>query len=80
MTKLDKQMYMEMPSIGYYSGCGGIEVKTILYGIDDYVIFIAGAWTEKPSVHKAKIYYSDIPYFRYNGYTIHFYEVLRMEV
>ena len=71
MKKAEKQKYMEMETYAYYSGCGGIELKDLIHGIEVYVVFVAGAWTSKPTVHKAKIYYTDNPYFRYHGYTIH---------
>lgn len=77
MRKEEKQYYLEKEYVGYYSGYSGIEIKDIQYGIEDYIIFVAGAWAGKPTVHKAKIYYTDNPYFRYNGYTIHLDDCLR---
>lgn len=58
MTKAEKQAYMEQKSVGYYSGFGGIEVKEIQYGIEDYIIFVAGAWCSAKSVHRRKIQYN----------------------
>ena len=34
-------------TIAYYSGFGGLEVKHIEYGIDDYLYIVAGAWNGK---------------------------------
>ena len=58
-------------SVAYYSGFGGLEIKSIEYGIDDKVEFIVGAWCNKRSAHKVKIHYSNnIPYFKFNGIRI----------
>lgn len=32
-------------TIAYYSGLGGLEVRFIEYGIDDFIYLIAGAWS-----------------------------------
>ena len=85
MTKTEKQMYFNKPSVAYYSGLNGLEIKEIIYDIDDYVIFIDNAWNGKSTyknVHKSKIYYSnnDRDYFRFNGYRIPLNECLRMNL
>lgn len=80
MKKEEKQFYMNKKSVAYWSGCSGIEIKDILYGINDSVVFVAGAWYGKKSVHKARIYNnaSGNLYFKYHGYTIPFDECIRM--
>ena len=84
MTKTEKQMYFNKPSVAYYSGLNGLEIKEILYGIDDYIVFTVNAWCGKNSykdVHKSKIYYSDnSDYFRFNGYRIPLNECIRMNL
>ena len=73
MTKAEKREYMEMPTLAYYSGCAGIEIKSIEYGIYECVVFVAGAWASKSiqSVHKARVYNnSKGNYFKYHGYII----------
>lgn len=80
MKKAEKQKYMELETVAYYSGCGGIEIKDILNGIENHVVFVAGAWCGNPTVHMAKIYYTDNPYFRYHGYTIHLDDCLRTHI
>lgn len=70
MRKVEKLEVLNMETRAYYSGCGGIEIKDIEHGIETYVVFVAGAWTSQPTAHKAKVYYTAEPYFRYNGYTI----------
>jgi len=77
MTKEEKQYYLEKEYVGYYSGYSGIEIKDIQYGIEDYIIFVAGAWCSKKSVHRSKIYYGNRFYFRYNGNRIYLDECLR---
>lgn len=80
MTKIEKLQVLKAPTIAYWSGCGGVEIKNIEYGINDYVVFVAGAWSNKKTVHKARIYYTDNErvYFRYNNYTIHFDDCIRV--
>ena len=78
MTKAEKVNWLDRDYVAYYSGCGGIEIKNIQYGIEDYVVFVANAWYGKPSVHRAKIYYGEKnSYFRYNGYRVSFDECIR---
>ena len=55
MTK--KDYCTDRPTIAYYSGLGGLEVKHLEYGIDDHVYLIAGAWNGKKSYHRLKIIY-----------------------
>ena len=79
MTKEEKLLYTEKKSVAYYSGYNGVEIKEILYGIDDYVVFVSGVWNGNSKLHKSKIHYeSDRPYFRYGNQRIHWDECLRM--
>ena len=78
MTK--REYCINHHSIAYYSGFSGLEIKGIEYGIDDYVVFQSGCWGS-PAIygyHKAKIYYTDRPYFMLNGYRIHLDECIRI--
>ena len=43
--------------IAYYSGLGGLEVRHIGCGINDYLYLIAGTWNDKKSYHKCKVHY-----------------------
>lgn len=73
-----KEMVMAKETVGYISACGGIEIKEIMYGIDDHVVFIAHAWGPNKSAHKRKIYYnSNGEYFIYNGTRYKFTEIIR---
>lgn len=55
MTK--KEYCENRPTVAYYSGLGGLEVKFIEYGTDDYIYLVAGAWNGKKSYHRLKICY-----------------------
>ena len=79
MTKLEE--YMTMPSIGYWSGMGGLELKNIEYGIEDYAFFISGMWCSdrKRQLFRVKIHYdNEVPYCKIRGYKIPFDEIIRM--
>ena len=83
MTKNEKIEMYNKKSIAYYSGLNGLEIKDIIYGIDDHVIFTVNAWYGKNSykdVHMAKIYNNAAgdAYFRFKGYTIPLNECIRM--
>lgn len=74
-----KEICTNNKSIAYWSGCNGLEIKHIEYGIDDYVYFVAGAWNGKPTYHKAKIHYGEkCSYFKFHGYTVRLDECIRM--
>lgn len=78
MKRTEKEQYLKKATVGYCSILGGLEVKDIIYGIDDAVVFVAGAWTSDRSVHTAKIHYeTERAYFNFNGVRVHFDEILR---
>ena len=68
MNKQEKELYKNKPAIGVKctSNFGGIAIKEIINGIEDYVIFEG----ELGDVHKRKIQYnmSGEPYFVYGGH------------
>lgn len=73
-----KEMAMAKETVGYISACGGIEIKEIVHGIDDHVVFIAGAWCKDKSAHKRKIYYNgNVAYFIYDGQRFNFNKIVR---
>ena len=55
MTK--REICKSHEPIAYYSGLGGLEVRHIKCGINDYLYLIADAWNGKKSYHKCKIHY-----------------------
>lgn len=78
MKKTEKQYYMEKATIGYWSACGGMEVKDIIYGIEDYVIVVVNAWYGQKSIHKLVIRYGENDsYIVFNGRRYRFSECLR---
>lgn len=79
MTKMEKKAIMDKEYFAYYSGFGGIELKEIEFGIEDYITFVAGAWCGKQSAHKSKVYYTPNgrDYIKFNGYRIYLDECLR---
>ena len=46
-----------MRTIGYWSENGGLEVKSIEYGVNDYILAVSGTFCGKPEVHRLKIHY-----------------------
>ena len=79
---MKKSEIINMKTVGYYSGFGGIEIKFVeygVYGIDDYIIYVAGAWCSARSVHRCKVYFtmSGSPYFKYKGVRIHLEDCVR---
>lgn len=77
MTKKD---ILNMESVAYYSGLNGLEIKDILYGINDYILCVSGAWGGKKTPHKLKIYYNQdgSNYIKLHGYRIRLDECIRM--
>lgn len=80
MTKQEKNKALQMETIAYYNGFGGVEIKAIEYGIEDHVIFIANSFIpNNKTVHRVKIHYdSRRPYFHYHTLRIPFDECLRV--
>ena len=67
MTK--KEYCTDRPTIAYYSGLGGVEVRHISYDINDFIYLIAGAWSNSKSYHKLKIHYGNkYAYIKLYGY------------
>lgn len=77
---MKKQDIINIPSIAYYSGYNGLEVKNIEYGIDDYLLCVSGAWIGKPKAHRLKIYYKNngSAYVILNGHKIPLDECIRI--
>ena len=73
---MKKSDIINMETVGYYSGFGGIEIKFVEYG---YIIYVAGAWCSARSVHRCKVYFtmSGSPYFKYKGVRVHLDDCIR---
>ena len=78
MTRKD---ILQAKSIAYYSGLGGLEIKGIEYGINDYIMCVSGAWCSKKQAHKVKINYTAAgkAFIRIHGNRIPLDECIRME-
>ena len=77
MTK--KEICLNNKSIAYYSEFGGLELKKVEYGIDDYIYCVSGAWCSKKSYHKLKVYYgNDGDYMMLHGHKIPLNECIKM--
>ncbi len=66
MTK--KEICNKHPTVAYHSDLGGIEIKHIAYGINDFIYLTVGTCTRHITCHKLKIHYErKIPYIRLYG-------------
>ena len=73
-----KEMVMEKETVGYISACGGIEIKKIVYDIEDHIVFFSGAWCKDRNAHKRKIYYKGKwAYFIFYRQRFNFNEIVR---
>lgn len=74
-----KEVCLNNDSFAYYSGLGGLELKKIEYGINEYIYCVSGAWTGKKSYHKLKVYYDNNGgYIKLHGYKIPLADCIRM--
>lgn len=82
-----KEYCMTHESVAYYSGLGGLEIKGIEHGVNDFVYCVSGCWDgnwcngkNKKRFHRCKIYYSvaGSAFFMVDGYKIPFDECIRM--
>ena len=77
MTK--KEICLSNLSFAYYSGFGGLEVKFIEDGINDYLYCVSGAWSAEKHYHKLKIHGSyDGAYIRLHGYRCFLHDFIRI--
>lgn len=79
MDKTSKLEWLQHKTIAYYSGFGGIEIKDLEYDTDTYIIYVAGVWCSNKTVHRVKIYYTDIgiAYFKHKGIRIKLSECIK---
>lgn len=78
---MKKSDILTMPTMAYYSGLNGLEIKGVLYGIDDKIMCVSGAWSGSKKAHILKIYYGrrdDDTYIKLHGYKIPLNECIRM--
>jgi hypothetical protein len=77
-----KEIIQNNKPVAYISACGGIEVYSIEYGINDYIIFTSNSWngTPRKKPHKAIIKYNKAgdPYFNFNGFKLSLNDCIRI--
>lgn len=66
-------------TVAYYSGWTGIEIKKVLNGTDDHIVYVDGAWYGKKFYGCAKVEYGKdgAPFFRVRGHRIPLDECVR---
>lgn len=75
---MKKSDILDMPTIGYWSCFGGVEVKYMKHSINDYCFCISGSFTSHKKPHRVKIYQrNDSPYIILYGVRLKFNECLR---
>lgn len=71
------KLYQQMSTKAYCTACGGIEIKDILYGIEDHVMFISDVNSNQPEPHRCKIHYDgEQSYFVCRGKRVYLSECL----
>ena len=76
-----REQCLNNDTIAYYYGLGGVEIKHIEYGIEDYVYCVSGVFGSPKNhrYHKLKIYNTEKgSYIRLHGYKIPLDECLRV--
>lgn len=76
MTKKDILDLRTVASVNVY---GGLEIKKIINGYNDYIIVVSGIWNGKPKVHKLKVYYTESDeYFNFDGRRVHLSDCIKV--
>lgn len=82
MNKAEKQRVIELPTVAtcWEDYPGGVEIKEIEYGIDDYCLCVTQTMTNNPRAHRVKINYSADyrPYISIDGFHIYMDDCLRV--
>ena len=82
-TALETREIESLPTVAYWSAVGGVEVKKIEHGIEDYVVCVSNAWTKHSSVHRLRVRYTQSkikdprPYIMIHGYMLYLDECIR---
>ena len=79
LTDIEKRQIDEMPTIGYWSALGGVELKKVEHGVEDYCICRVNSWRRKPTYHRVKIKYTKTKYKESKPYIVIFYENLYLD-
>jgi hypothetical protein len=77
MTKNEAREIIAAPVVGYWSALGGIEVKKIVNGFEDYAEIVECAWTRNKRAHIVRIHYeTERPFIKLYGSRYYFDECL----
>ena len=76
LTDYEKRFIDSMPTIGYWSALGGVELKKVEHGIDDYYTCVVRNWRSKPTYHRVKVQYTDVKYVEPKPYIVLHYQIL----
>lgn len=82
MTQKEKDKYLQKKTIGVLGTLdfGGLELKCIEHGIDDYAVFVVNSVFGNPSVHRCVIQYAGYkPYFKVYGSRVYMSEIMRIQ-
>lgn len=76
---MTNQEILAMPSIAYWSGQNGLEIKGFEFGTKERLLCVSGAWNGKPKPHRLKIRYNDDgePFVLLHGYEFLFSDCIR---
>ena len=61
---MEKRDILTMPTIAYFSGYGGIEIKGFLHN-EDRVLYVQGTFAGKPTAHISRLRWNNegMPHF-----------------
>lgn len=79
-TRLEKATIEEMKTVGYWSALGGVEVKSVEHGTEDYVICVANSWYGHHTYHKLRVYYlpsTSRPYISIDNHRLYLDQCIR---
>ena len=79
MRKAEKQRILGLPTTAtcWEDYPGGVEIKEIEYGTEDYCLCVTQTMTDNPRVHRVKIIYADRPYISIDGFKVYMDDCLR---
>ena len=60
LTDIEKRQLDKLPTIGYWSALGGVEVKKVEHGDVDYLICRVPSWKREPTYHRVKVQYPNV--------------------
>lgn len=74
LTENEKRLMDKMPTIGYWPGLGGVELKKVEPGNDDYCLCIVKSWKNEPTYHRVRVYSTNTVHKEPREFIILYYE------